>query len=103
MKNPGLAAVISLFIPGGGQMYAGYVTRGFLILGGYILAGIVFAAVLSATAVTTINPDALLSNNPDAFIKRTAGVGIFGWIVIVAIWVWQVYDAYNLARTTPAK
>jgi TM2 domain-containing membrane protein YozV len=101
MKNPGLAAVISLFIPGGGQMYAGYVTRGFIILGAYVLAVIIFAVMLSASAVTTFNPETLLTN-PNAGVARTAGVGVFGWIVIIAMWIWQVYDAYNLARSTPA-
>ena len=101
MKSPGVAAVISLFIPGGGQMYAGYVTRGFIILGAYFLAGIIFAVVLSASAVATFNPESLLTN-PNAGIGRTAGVGVFGWIVIIAMWIWQVYDAYNLARSSPA-
>lgn len=35
-KEPGIAAVISLIIPGGGQLYNEQITRGALILGGYI-------------------------------------------------------------------
>ncbi len=90
MKNAGLAAVISLFIPGGGQMYAGYITRGFLILGGCILAPMIVFAISFVSALAESTNGAAL------------GIGGFGWIIIVALWVWQVYDAYNLANSGPS-
>ncbi len=31
-RNPGIAAILSLVIPGSGQMYCGYVNRGIIIL-----------------------------------------------------------------------
>ena len=89
MKNPGLAAVISLFIPGGGQMYAGYITRGFFILGACILVPMIMLALSFFSALAEPTGGAAL------------GMGVFGWIIMVALWIWQVYDAYNLARTTP--
>jgi TM2 domain-containing membrane protein YozV len=90
MKNPGLAAVISLFISGGGQMYAGYITRGFLILGTCILAPMIVFAVSSISLLAEPSGGAGL------------GIGAFGWVIMVVLWVWQVYDAYNLARVTPS-
>ena len=108
MKNAGLAAVISLFVPGGGQMYAGQLTRGFIILGSYVVGGIIFAVILGATAASSsqsLMRDALAgrSINPYAPTASISVVGIIGWIVLVGMWIWQVYDAYTIANKSPSQ
>ncbi len=108
MKNAGLAAVISLFVPGGGQMYAGQLTRGFIILGSYIVGGIIFAVILGATAVSSnesLIRDAMAGRavNPYAPTASISAVGVIGWIVLVGMWIWQVYDAYTIANKSSSQ
>ncbi|MCK9323136.1 MAG: zinc-ribbon domain-containing protein [Candidatus Methanomethylophilaceae archaeon] len=67
-KNEGVALILSLLIPGIGQMYVGKIMRGFLFLFAMIIIGIVSVFVF------------------------------FTWIVYLAIWIYGMYDAYSLAK-----
>lgn len=75
-KSVGLAVVLSIIIAGLGQIYLGRIKRGIVIL----IVGFVMSLVLSY---------------------------IFGWIGILptfAFWIWQIIDAYKIAKnqqTTP--
>lgn len=69
-KSPVLSSILSLIIPGLGQMYAGSPSRG--------------AAFFIAVAVTV-------------FVVRWRGNALLYTGIAVA-WLWNVWDAYNLAR-----
>jgi TM2 domain-containing membrane protein YozV len=71
-KNPAVALVLSLFIPGAGQFYNGDNKRGALMLGGALIS-------LMLAAVT---------------------IGVFTG---VAIWIWSVVNAYNVASGKTAR
>ena len=80
MANPILAAILSLIIPGLGQIYAGSFLRGVLIFIGVIALGAIFYYVRTVTASSAIS----------------LVIAAIGLIVIIA----YVYDAYNLAKKT---
>jgi len=69
-KSPALTSILSLVIPGLGQMYAGALPRG--------------AALLLAVAIT-------------ALLGRWQGSD-FLYVGILLVWLWGVWDAYSLAR-----
>ncbi|MDV0447477.1 hypothetical protein MsAg5_13760 [Methanosarcinaceae archaeon Ag5] len=79
MANPILAAIFSFFIPGLGQFYDGQFLRGAMIFIGIIIYGIL-AGTVGAILVWTVIVPILLS--------------IFGLL----IWIWNIYDAYQLAK-----
>ena len=71
-KNAGFAAVLSLIIPGAGQMYAGRIGRGLLFL--FIV--IPLTAIIALFFFWLILP-------------------IF---LPLAFWIWNIFDAANLCR-----
>ena len=80
--NALLAAVLSVLVPGLGQIYVGKVTRGLMIFGGFIVLyvlDIVLSSILTGISYT---------------IGSIAGC-VFS-ILILGAWIWQIYDAYKL-------
>lgn len=71
-KNSGLAAVLSLIIPGVGQMYAGQIGRGLL----FLLLGIPLTAIIALLFFWLILP----------------------MFLPLAFWIWNIFDAYNLCN-----
>ena len=71
-KNSGLAAVLSLIIPGVGQMYAGQIGRGLL----FLFIGIPLTAIIALLFFWLILP---------LFLP-------------LAFWIWNIFDAYNLCN-----
>ena len=71
-KNSGLAAVLSLLIPGAGQMYSGQIGRGLLFL----------FIVIPLTAIIAV-----------LFFWL-----IFPLFLPLAFWIWNIFDAYNICN-----
>ena len=71
-KNSGLAAVLSLILPGLGQMYAGQIGRGLL----FLFIGIPLTAIVALFFFWLIFP-------------------IF---LPLAFWIWNIFDAYNICN-----
>jgi TM2 domain-containing membrane protein YozV len=71
-KNSGLAAVLSLIIPGLGQMYAGQIGRGLL----FLFIGIPLTAIIALFFFWLILP---------LFLP-------------LAFWIWNIFDAYNICN-----
>lgn len=70
MKNPGKAALLSLFIPGAGQVYIGQKTKGITFF--------------IATTLALVSP--LI-------------IGGLGLLLFFGIWLYNVYDAMMTAKT----
>ncbi|MBN2317219.1 MAG: signal peptidase I [Sedimentisphaerales bacterium] len=78
-KEPWFAVILSSFFFGIGQIYTGRIRRGgFLILTEGLLSGLLVWSILSPTC------DILF------------GAGLY--LVLEAIWIWNLYDAYRCAR-----
>ncbi|HII85931.1 TPA: zinc-ribbon domain-containing protein [Candidatus Bathyarchaeota archaeon] len=71
-KNSGLAAVLSLIIPGLGQMYAGQIGRGLL----FLFIGIPLTAIIAVFFFWLIFP----------------------MFLPLAFWIWNIYDAYKICN-----
>ena len=68
-KDATLAMILSIFLSPVGQFYNGDIKKGLAFLGGYLLGGIL----------------------------TLVGVGV-GYFLILALWIWSVVDAYNVAK-----
>jgi len=84
-KEPIIAVILSIFLPGVGQMYVGKLLRGILIL--------LFLPIFSVLAFLP----ALAITNEESFY------GYLWWtviatIIIIIAYVWQIVDAYKLAE-----
>jgi TM2 domain-containing membrane protein YozV len=71
-KNSGLAAVLSLIIPGLGQMYAGKIGRGLF----FLFIGIPLTVIIALFFFWLILP---------LFLP-------------LAFWIWNIFDAYNICN-----
>ena len=67
IKSTGIAAILSFFIPGLGQIYCGAILRGIVILIGAVIAACLIILVI-------------------------------GIILYPILWVWNIYDAYTMAK-----
>jgi hypothetical protein len=90
--NPYLAAFLSLFVPGLGQIYSGKGSRGAAILLGVIIVGNLNAIWLNLYALTTPGSEVFWASIlPRTLHRLFAAYGII-------FWLWQVIDAYQQTR-----
>jgi len=83
-KSTGIAAILSLIIMGLGQIYVGKLKRGLALLFLGIILGVV-NVVLFFGLFVVVGPAAL-------------AVPVILGIVSLIIWIWQIFDAYKLAK-----
>lgn len=93
-KKPLLASMLSLFVPGLGQMYAGRGVRGAAILIAVIVVGNLNAIWLSTNALLTNTAGV------NQFWAQTLPRGLHDLFAIygVVFLIWQVLDAYSLVK-----
>lgn len=82
-KNPGIAALLAFIFPGIGHIYVGRIASGLVILAAYIILMILFIVSFSLGFLTL-----------GAGFVFTIPLGIG----ILAVWAWQLFNAYNLAK-----
>lgn len=86
-KDPLIAVILSLLLPGVGQIYVGRVARGILIL--------LFIPLF-----------AILTFLPGFFLMGIDSFSGFIWwsvissVILLVVYIWQVVDAYRLAEAT---
>jgi TM2 domain-containing membrane protein YozV len=91
-KDPGTATILSVLIPGAGQMYAGATSRGLLVLGGFIAAPV--AGLLLSSNDGTLDDLASLFGGPGA-INEPLYIGL---VVGMGIYIWSIVDAAPTTR-----
>jgi TM2 domain-containing membrane protein YozV len=91
-RNHFLASVLSLLVPGLGQIYAGKGQRGAAILLAVIAIGNLNAIWLSLYSTN--------STGSRAFWAYTLPRILHDWFAVygVIFWIWQVVDAFQQAR-----
>ena len=90
--NPGIAAALSAFFTGLGQIYCGSIARGLCIMfvGPTII--VILAVLMIVGSVTGAGtPEQAAGGMGAAYILISLGS--------MAYWVFNIYDAYNLANT----
>lgn len=91
-RNPYIAGLLSLLIPGMGQIYAGRGDKGAAILASAIIIGnlnLVFLPIF-----TTASPDP--SIGWAYWVPRIGHDIMSAWSLV--FWVWAVVDAYRIAQ-----
>jgi TM2 domain-containing membrane protein YozV len=84
-KSEGGAAVLSLLWGGLGQIYVGRIARGLGIMLAYFLIGIGCWAFLVGAAIS-------------GSFAGLVFIGFVMTIVLIVLLIWNVFDAYNLAK-----
>ena len=90
-KFAGLAAVLSFFYLGLGQIYNGQIIKGVVLM---IVPTCIWIVVLVGGLLASIS---LANIGPYLGALATVGVGVLG------VWVWGMIDAYNTAETINRK
>lgn len=90
-RNPVLSALLSLLVPGLGQIYSGKSIRGAGILIAVLVVGNLNAIWLSLHAMSVLVPIAFWSHTLPRLLHD-----IFGAYGVVFL-IWQVVDAYQQA------
>ena len=91
-RNASVASILSLLVPGLGQIYVGKSERGAAILIAVIIVGSLNAIWLTAFAVSSTVPANFFSHTLPRLLHD-----IFAFYGII-FWIWQVVDAYLLAK-----
>jgi len=91
-KKPVLAALLSILVPGLGQMYAGKAERGALILIATIIVGNLNAIWLSLYATTDLEKRTFWAVELPRILHDVFAV--YGLVFLA----WQIWDAYKLAK-----
>jgi TM2 domain-containing membrane protein YozV len=91
-RNPWLAGLLSLLVPGLGQIYCGEGNRGAAILVAAIVIGNLNLLFLVLFVVADIDPTVCWAY----WIPRVGHDVVSLWSV--AFWIWAVVDAYRLAK-----
>jgi TM2 domain-containing membrane protein YozV len=102
-KSPGIATLISVVVPGGGQMYAGKIGKGLVLLG--ISAGAVITGeALAVTTIGSCNVDANGNvSSSCGSINRTLAPLYIGTGVALGAWIYSMVTAGGDARAYNAK
>jgi len=82
-KNPGIAALLAFIVPGIGHIYVGRIASGLVILAAYYIL-MILAMVSFSLGIFTLGAGFVLS--------IPLGIGI------LAVWAWQLFNAYKLAK-----
>jgi TM2 domain-containing membrane protein YozV len=90
--NPYLASLLSLFVPGLGQIYAGRGERGARILFAAIVIGNLNVIWLSIHGLVPPGQGAFWASG----LPRILHDVFAAWAVV--FWAWAVWDAYGQAR-----
>ncbi|MGM0598591.1 MAG: tetratricopeptide repeat protein [Candidatus Rifleibacteriota bacterium] len=89
-RNPGAAALMSFFVMGLGQIYAGHVDRGITLLGIYV-SGIfsIFSLYNKGILYETMGP-----------LIGTSGLVMLSYcfcVIFILVWIYNIKDAYYLS------
>lgn len=98
-QNPYLAAVLSLLVPGLGQIYSGESDRGARILVSAIVVGNLYVIWLSvhAVATATAGQQAFWATTLPRLLHDVFSI----WGLV--FWLWVVVDAYRQAKRRRAQ
>ncbi len=89
-RNEGIALILSLLIPGVGQMYVGKIGRGIA----FILSGLfIFGLMICCYVLMGIS-----SNNTNTLTAGIVAITAIAMMAYIAIWIYSMYDAYKLAQ-----
>jgi len=98
-KSEGLAAVLSFFWGGAGQIYVGRIWRGLGIIATYVTLAIIgMALIFSSRTFKQIRSDYFYETYAYVFEGPLLTLGLLFLAACFIFSIWNVFDAYNLAK-----
>ena len=92
LKSTGIAAVLSFLFAGLGQVYVGKIARGII----FVCIGAIVGVLSSILIFSGIVIDA--DGELNGLITSYIAAGIIILVAYLAFWIWQIFDAHNLAN-----
>ena len=101
-KSPGIAAVLSFFYYGLGQIYCGRVIRGllFILTSVFVVWGVLAAVFIFADEVVKKNGIDYTVFRSGHWVMEIPSdlVGVLWLAIILGAWLFNIYDAHRLAE-----
>lgn len=92
-RSPGIAAVLSFFWPGVGQIYNGELGKGLVIFFSQFVVGIVAGLFVMGGGIAAGS-----TGDPYAAMAGFGMAILLGVAVVFMFWVWAIFDAYSTAE-----
>ena len=89
LKNPGIAAVLSFFWPGVGQIYNGQMTKGLILVG--------INAICWLLNITLILSIVIILDATNILSGNICLIALIGIPIQVVLGLYAIFDAYNTA------
>lgn len=96
-KDPGTAMIVSVLIPGGGQLYSGETGRGLTIMG-VGLGGLVLGVAATTASVGVSCDDDFNCEDDTNYLPMAAG-----YLLYFGSWIYGIIDADDSAARMNAK
>jgi hypothetical protein len=96
-KDPGTSTLLSVVVPGGGQLYSGETNKGLALLGGG-MAGLILGVAMTSSSVG-VSCDDDFSCQDDTNYAPMA----LGYLTYFGTWIYGIIDADDSANRMNAK
>lgn len=97
-KDPGTATLLSVVVPGGGQLYSGETNKGLMLLGGG-LGGLILGTAMTTNSISaSCDYDELTCSDDTNYLPMAVG-----YLAFFGTWVYGIIDADDSAQRMNAK
>jgi hypothetical protein len=97
-RDPGTSTLLSLAVPGGGQLYSGETGRGLALLGGG-LGGLILGTAMTTNSIGgSCDYDALTCSDDTNYVPMAVG-----YLAFFGTWIYGIIDADDSANRSNVK
>ena len=97
-KDPGTATLLSVVVPGGGQLYSGETNKGLMLLGGG-LGGLILGTAMTTNSISaSCDYDEFTCSDDTNYLPMAVG-----YLAFFGTWVYGIIDADDSAQRMNAK
>jgi hypothetical protein len=97
-KDPGTSVLLSVLVPGGGQIYSGESTRGLTLLGVGLGGLVVGTAATFSSVGASCDADSFSCSDDTNYLPMA-----LGYLAYVGSWIYGIVDAGDSAHRVNAK
>ena len=97
-KDPGTSVLLSVIVPGGGQIYAGESTRGLTLLGVGLGGLVVGTAATFSSVGASCDADSFSCSDDTNYLPMA-----LGYVAYLGSWIYGIVDAGDSAHRMNAK
>jgi hypothetical protein len=97
-KDPGTATLLSVVVPGGGQLYSGETNKGLMLLGGG-MGGLILGTAMTTNSISaSCDYDELTCSDDTNYVPMAVG-----YLAFFGTWIYGIIDADDSAQRMNAK